>query len=86
MAKAKLTNTVDIKSKRMFTDALTISTVTGVSKPTPLNWFKSGKIPGVKIGNVVMFPIAEVAVILGVSSEALAPEKKDTPEKKGGGK
>jgi len=68
MAKAKQ---IDRKSERMFTDALKIARVMGVSDPTPLNWFKSGKFPGVKIGNVVRFPIAEVAAILGIKPEAL---------------
>jgi len=76
MAKAKQ---IDIKSECMFTTALKIARVAGVSDPTPLNWFKSGKLPGVKIGNVVRFPIAEVAAILGIKPEALLPVEGGRP-------
>jgi excisionase family DNA binding protein len=72
MAKAKQ---IQKKSKCMFTNALKIAQVAGVSDPTPLNWFKAGKLPGVQIGNVVRFPIAEVAAILGISPEALLPSE-----------
>jgi len=75
MANAK---PIETKSKRMFTDALTLSTVTGVSKPTPLNWFKAGGLPGVKVGNVVRFPIPEVARILGIDPESLTPNRGGT--------
>lgn len=43
----------------------------GVSKASPINWFNSGKIPGVRIGAVVRFPIEETARILGISTDAL---------------
>lgn len=59
----------------MFTDALTISKITGVSKPTPLNWYRAGKVPGVKLGNTILFPIAEVAAILGINPDALTPNR-----------
>ena len=55
----------------MFTDALKIAKVMGVSNPTPLNWFYAGRLPGIKIGSVVRFNIAEVAAILKIDKEAL---------------
>ena len=57
------------KKVKRFTTAAKLSEVMDVSRPTPLNWFLAGKIPGVKIGNVVRFPIAEVSKILGVDPE-----------------
>ena len=60
-----------VSNEIRFCDAAKIARVMGVSKPSPLNWFKSGKLPGVKIGAVVRFPIMEVAGILGIKPEDL---------------
>lgn len=56
-----------------FTTAEVICRVMGVSKPTPGNWYKTGKLPGVMIGNTLRFPIEEVAAILGIKPEVLNP-------------
>ena len=61
------------KKVKRFTTAAKLSEVMDVSRPTPLNWFLAGKIPGVKIGNVVRFPIAEVSKILGIDPEVFNP-------------
>jgi excisionase family DNA binding protein len=59
------------KSERAFCDSKKLAAVVGVSLPTPANWFRAGKIPGVVIGATVRFPIAEVAKILNIDPELL---------------
>jgi excisionase family DNA binding protein len=55
----------------VFTSAKKISSIMGVSKPTPFHWFHTGKLPGIQVGSTIRFPIAEVARILRIDPALL---------------
>ncbi len=68
---AKTTKTTTAEQRPLFCTAGKLAKVLGISEPTPVNWWKRGKLPGIKIGECVRFPIAEIAALLGIKPEDL---------------